>query len=108
MRISTTAPSPGRTDNTPRRELTLAWVAAAVTVAAMAGVFIVSESAEAALWLVVPVLFVAAFTALVSGLAARRHGEERGVYPALLGAVVIGFYALMFMLALVGHLIGFE
>lgn len=109
MSVHTGLPATRRSeDAAPRRELVGAWVSALITVGATVAIFFVSETAETALWFVVPIMFVAAVGAVWLGLAARRHGDGRGAFPALIGGLVGGFYVLMAALALVGHLFGFE
>jgi hypothetical protein len=53
-------------------------------------------------------MFLASASAAWFGLRARRDGEEGGRWPALVGCVMGGFFVLMLLLALVGHLLGFE
>ncbi len=55
-----------------------------------------------------PLAVVTALLAVWLGIAARRHGEERGHLPAIIGGGVAGFFLAMVTLALVVHLFGFE
>ena len=55
-----------------------------------------------------PLAVVAALLAVWLGVSARRHGEDGGYLPALIGGGVAGFFLVMVTLALVGHLFGFE
>jgi len=50
-----------------------------------------------------PITVVVGLIAVWLGLSARRHGEERGLVPAVFGAVVSGFFLVMVTLMLVLH-----
>ena len=94
-----------------RRELNGGWVAAVIAVLAVVGLFQVSDPgsrSEHLIWYLAPAMFLASASAAGLGLRARRDGEEGGRWPALVGFVIGGFFVLMLLLALVGHLLGFE
>ena len=96
--------TPGRA----RNELTVAWVFAVLAIGFAIAIFIVSEGLEAALPFVVPAMFISSVVSVWLGLSARRHGLEEGAVPASIGTVIGGFFILMLVLGLIGHLIGFE
>lgn len=93
-----------------RPELIAGWISAAVALLAVYGLIQVSEVAryEPWIWALAPIMFLASASAVWLGFRARRDGEERGRWPALVGLVIGGFYALMLLLALIGHTLGFE
>jgi hypothetical protein len=94
-----------------RLELNGGWVAAVIAVLAVVGLFQVSDpgsGSEHLIWYLAPAMFLSSASAAWLGLRARRDGEEGGRWPALVGFVVGGFFVLMLLLALVGHLLGFE
>lgn len=96
-----------------KRELVVGWVSAGIAVVTVVGMFQVSDLFQASvtpswMWVFLPALFLASTGAAWFGLAARRHGEEGGPWPAVVGLVIGGFFLVMLLLAFVGHLIGFE
>lgn len=105
----TVLPEPQKTGR-GRREFIAGWISAAVAILAVYGLFQVSEVAryESWVWALAPVMFLASAWAVWLGLRARRDGEESGRWPAFVGFVIGGFYALMLLIALIGHLLGFE
>lgn len=105
------ATSRGPHGSRARRELIGGWVAAVIAVLAVVGLFQVSDPGsgyEYLIWYLAPAMFLASASAAWFGLRARRDGEEGGRWPALVGCVMGGFFVLMLLLALVGHLLGFE
>ena len=99
MPIRTTPSSRART------LLAWAWTSVAAMVALLVATFIASNSLTQIVSQILGPLTVAAASAAVwFGLAARRHGEERGLLPAGIGGVVGGFFLVMLMLSLVIHL----
>jgi hypothetical protein len=77
----------------------------AVMIALLVAMFIASDSLPQIVSQILgPLTVVAASGAVWFGLAARRHGEEKGLLPAGIGAVVGGFFLVMLMLSLVVHL----
>jgi len=88
-----------------QKELVAAWVSAGTAILLAAAIFIVSESYEAALPFVVPSMFVSSASALWFGLRARRRGEEAGRLPAMIGAIVGGFYLAMLLIGRIAHLL---
>lgn len=97
-----------RTPGRARSELIVAWVFALLAVALTIAIFVMSEALEAALPVLVPAMFVSSITSVWLGLSARRHGSEQGAVPASIGIIIGGFFFLMLVLAMIGHLIGFE
>ena len=94
-----------------RRQLIGGWMAAAVAVLAVVGLLQVSDPGsgfEHLVWYLAPATFLACALAAWFGLRARRHGQEAGRWPALVGLVIGGFFVLILLLALVVHLLGFE
>lgn len=91
-----------------RNELIVAWVGAALSVVSVIGILIVSEALEAALPVLVPVMFVSCAVAVGFGVSARRRGLEEGAVPASIGGVIGGFFVVMVILGQLGHMIGFE
>ena len=81
-----------------RRDLAWAWVSVAVMIALLVGTFATGISE-----ILGPITVVVALIAVWLGLSARRHGEERGLVPAVFGAVVSGFFLVMVTLSLVLH-----
>jgi len=53
-------------------------------------------------------MFAASTAAAWIGLRPRRDGEESGTWPAFVGLTIGGFFTLMLLAALVGHLFGLE
>ena len=87
-----------------RMEFLWAWTSVAVMIALLAATFIASMSmAEIVSQVFGPLTVVASVAAVWLGLAARRHGEQGGLIPAAIGAVVGGFFLVMLLLALVFH-----
>lgn len=93
------------------RELAGAWSAAVLALIAVTGLLLVSDpdsGREGLIWFLAPTIFLAAIAAGWLGLRARRDGEERGFWPAVVGLTIIGFFGSMLLLAFVGYLLGFE
>jgi hypothetical protein len=97
-------PSRVPTTNRARGELTLAWVAIVGMLAMLVALFLTETMSE----IYGPLAVVTALLAVWLGIAARRHGEERGYLPAIIGGGVAGFFLAMVTLAFFGHLFGFE
>ncbi len=88
-------------------ELLWAWASVAVMMALLVATFIASTSAaEIVSQILGPLTMVASAVAVWFGLAARRHGEEGGLVPAAIGALVGGFFLVMLLLAFIFH-VGF-
>jgi FtsH-binding integral membrane protein len=93
-----------------RIEFLWAWTSVAVMMALLVATFIASESmAQIVSQILGPLTVVASLGAVWLGLAARRHGEEGGLIPAAIGALVGGFFLVMVLLALIFHFgVGWE
>jgi len=97
-------------------DLVRAWVSAIVLVALLGTMPLIGELAED-LSFGVEVLLLAAFTLVVVlfgagavgyGRRARTEGRASGLIPATIGGFLAGFFVLIQLAALVGHLVGFE
>jgi hypothetical protein len=87
-----------------RVEFLWAWTSVVVMIALLVATFIASMSvAEIVSQILGPFTIVASVAAVWLGLAARRHGEEGGLIPAAIGALVGGFFVVMALLALIFH-----
>jgi hypothetical protein len=87
-----------------RIEFLWAWTSVVVMIALLVATFIASESmAEILSRILGPLTIVASVVSVWFGLAARRHGEEGGLIPAAIGALVGGFFLVMVLLALIFH-----
>jgi len=85
-----------------RLEFLGAWTSVAVMIALLAATFIASTSVtEIVSQILGPLTVVASAAAVWLGLAARRHGEEGGLIPAAMGALVGGFFLVNLLLALI-------
>lgn len=94
-----------------RRELVGGWVGAIIAMLAVGGIVQVSDpdaGTEYMVWYLAPVMFLACASAVWLGLRARRDGEASGVWPAVAGYVIGGFFLLNLLMALVSYLLGFE
>lgn len=102
--ISGTTPVRTPPSSRGRVEFLWAWTSAAVMIALLVATFIASTSlAEIVSQILGPLTFVASVAAVWLGLAARRHGQEGGLIPAAIGALVGGFFLVMLLLAFIFH-----
>lgn len=85
-------------------EFLWAWMSVAVMMALLVATFIASMSVDEIVSQILgPLTIVASAAAVWFGLAARRHGEEGGLIPAAIGALVGGFFLVMALFALIFH-----
>lgn len=106
--------------HSPSRDLAVSWVALAFVVGLVALMPAVPTIAEALgvdfegatnAGTLVGVLFVMdslAVTAFVFGRRAVRAGKRSALIPQLTSTVIAGFFTLLSLAALVGHLLGME